>query len=81
MKVGDKVILKTWDEIKDTCESYTWKHDPFLAEDMEEFLGRVVTISLIDGIYIDIEEDDGEYAWHITWIKEEEILPKELFEI
>ena len=53
MKVGDKVLVKTYKTLPSYWDSYGA---------MAKFMGRIVTIRSIEP-FITIEEDHGTYAW------------------
>lgn len=73
-KIGDRVLLKTWEEMEKEfglnnecsidCKQY-------FTEDMKCFAGDTVTISDIsyDYDYYEIEEDDGEFNYSDDMIK------------
>jgi hypothetical protein len=88
-KIGDKVILKTLEEIEKTCEYETIHKAPGLTYEMKKLLGTEVTISgfpYSDRFRI---EELALYKWHPTWIDDKKtiwlpsqcLLEKELFTI
>lgn len=90
---GDRVLLKTFHEIENSCDAYTIDTDPGLVDEMVDYLGSEVTLTYIDSSEFMIEEDCEEYSWHLSWIKKFissaesrhappiSLLPKELFEL
>lgn len=71
-KVGDKVQVKTWEEIKKTLDHNQECRGVYFANSMKTFCGKVINIhktgTSLSGAYSFIDEE-GDWCWVEDWIE------------
>lgn len=77
-KVGDRVRVKSWEEIEKTLDDYCECRGVYFNNEMEEFCGKIIELTESDPCYARAFKNSGRDSWEWVeeWLEPIEIIEK-----